>query len=114
MTGRRLNRLIRQATAKDRALIAGDLARGAVQILRPTYRQAALLTAVSTSYVATVGRLAPEQRAQLARGELKLSRLHNSRRDLDGRIDRFIKHVGVERVWAAIERYTQPSLFPAE
>jgi len=53
ITGRRLARLIQQASPRDRALIANDLARGVMQILRPTYVQAAALAHVSASYVAT-------------------------------------------------------------
>jgi hypothetical protein len=120
MSGRRLNRLVKKGSPRDRASLALDLERGAVQLIRTTRAQAAVLTKASTGYIGTLARLSEDERRQVARGEtsishlLKLSRLHNGRRDLDAGIDRFIQRVGVERVWAAIERYTQPGLFPAE
>jgi len=108
MTGRQLSELIKKASAKDRALIASDLARGVVQVLQPTYAQAAALTHVSASYVATVGRLAPEERVQLARGLLSLPRLHNRRRS-DAELDRLVKRYGAEALWRALDRATAPS-----
>jgi len=108
MTGRRLNELIKSASPRDRALIANELVRGVVQILPPTYAQAAALTHVSASYVATVGRLTPKERVQLARGLLSLPRLHNRRRG-DAELDRVVKRHGIDALWRALERATAPS-----
>ena len=108
MSGRRLNRLTKQATPTDRALIASDLARGAVQILRPTYAQAAALTRVSAGYVATVGRLTEEERRQLARGQLSLPRLHN-RQCSDRALDRLVERYGIEALWRALDRAMAPT-----
>jgi hypothetical protein len=42
--------------------------------------------------------------------------LHNYRRDppTDAEIDRLVAEIGAERILAALDRYTQPGLFPAE
>jgi hypothetical protein len=108
-TGRRLNRLLKVASARDRALIAADLTQGALQILRPTYAQASALTNVSLGYVTTVSGLTPEERAQLARGLLSLPRLHNRRRRSNAELDRVVEHYGVEAIWRALDRATAPN-----
>jgi hypothetical protein len=108
MSGQRLSRLIKRASAKDRALIATDLAQGVVHVLRPTYAQAAALAHVSASYVATVGRLSPEERVHLARGLLSLPRLHNRRRS-DAELDRLVVQYGAEAFLRALDRATAPS-----
>jgi len=107
LTGRRLNRLLKGASPRDRALIANDLARGTVQLRQPTYAQAAALARVSTGYVATVGRLTAEERLQLARGFLSLPCLHHRRRS-DRALDRVAERYGVAALWRALERATAP------
>jgi hypothetical protein len=110
MTGRRLNKLIKWASATDRALLACRFAQGVVQILRPAYRQAAALTRVSASYVATVGRLTQEERLQLACGLLSLPRLHHRRQNpSDAELDRVVERYGAEALWRALDRATAPS-----
>jgi hypothetical protein len=105
MTGRRLNKLIKWASATACALLACRLAQGVVQILRPTYRQAAALTRVSASYVATVGRLTQEERLQLACGLLSPPRLHNRRQNpSDAELDRVVERYGAEALWRALDR----------
>jgi len=110
MSGRRLNHLLKGASPADRALLAYDLARGVVQIVRPTHAQAAGLTHVSTGYVDTVSRLTGDERVRIARGELALSRLHKRRRNLsDAELDRVVEHYGAEALWHALDRATAPS-----
>jgi hypothetical protein len=105
MTGRRFNNLIKWASATACALLASRLAQGVVQILRPTYRQAAALTRVSASYVATVGRLTQEEGLQLACGLLSLPRLHNRRQNpSDAELDRVVERYGAEALWRALDR----------
>src|SRR5215469_13904268 len=105
---RRLNKLIKWASATACALLACRLAQGVVQILRPTYRQAAALTCVSASYVATVGRLTQEERLQLACGLLSLPRLHNRRQNpLDAELDRVVERYGAEALWRALDRVVE-------
>ena len=108
MSGRKLSHLIKKSSPRDRALIANELAQGVVQVVQPTYAQAAGLACVSASYVATVGRLAPEERVQLALGAISLAKLHNRRRG-DAELDCLVKRYGIETLWRAIERATAPS-----
>lgn len=112
MNGRRLNHLIKQASPRDRALLAVELAQGAVQVVQLTYVQARALTGASSGYVSTTARLTADERVRVARGQLSLARLHRGLSDKV--IDRFIVRAGADRVLAALDRYTQPSLFPAE
>jgi hypothetical protein len=111
ITGRRLSRLIKQASAADRALLAHKLEQGEVLLVRPTRAQATMLAHASPSYVGTIGRLTADERLQLARGELSLSRLHNNHRYVatDTAIDRIVAKLGAERVMAALDRMTAPS-----
>src|SRR5215831_14428709 len=81
ISGRRLSRLTKDASAKDRAL-ADALEQGALRILDPTRTQAAALTKSSPSYVAAVAGLREAERTQLARGQLSLARVHKRRHRL--------------------------------
>ena len=67
-------------------------------------------------WVELQNRLSAEEREQLARGLISLLSLHNYRRDppTDAEIDRLVAEIGAERILAALDRYTQPGLFPAE
>src|SRR5215831_9018781 len=111
ITGRRLGRLLRQASARDRALLAHELEQGALHLLSPTRAQAAILTHASLGYIGTVSRLTTEERRQLARGQFSLSRAHHNhqRTVTDAAIDRIIARLGLERVMAALDRATAPS-----
>jgi len=54
MTGRRLGKVLGEASATDRALLAYSLVHGAVQLVRPTRVQAAALTKASLGYIDTI------------------------------------------------------------
>jgi len=56
LSGRRLNHLVRKGSPRDRANLALDLERGAVQLIRTTRAQAAALTKASTGYIGTLER----------------------------------------------------------
>jgi hypothetical protein len=73
-SGRRLNRILKYAKAKDRALLALGLAQSRAQLRDPTYAQAAR-PGSSFSYVAKLGRLSEDKRARLARGEVSFARI---------------------------------------
>ena len=109
VTGSQLNKLVKKASPRERAQIAADLVRGALQVTKHTYKQAAALAHVSFGYTATVSGLTPEERTQLARGALSLSRLHRRRRHTDAELDRIVEQFGADAIWRALERYTQPS-----
>jgi hypothetical protein len=111
ISGRRLNRLVRYASARDRALLALELEQGEVHLLSPTRAQVAALTHASLGYIGTVSRLTADERIQLARGQSSLSRLHNSHRYIatDAAIDRIVAKLGAERIMAALDRATAPS-----
>jgi hypothetical protein len=112
LTGRRLNRLIKQGSPADRALLAHEIERGTTQIHRPTRAHAAALTQVSPSDIATVARLSEDERLQLARGELSLSDLHRRHRQVltfDERIDRVIAKFGAEAILTGLDRATAPA-----
>ena len=109
VTGWRLNELLKRASATDRALIANDLARGVLQVLRPTHAQVAALAHVSTGYVGTVSRLTGDERVRVARGQLSLSRLHKRRHIVtDTEIDRLGAQYGAEAFLRALDRVTTP------
>jgi hypothetical protein len=109
ISGRRLNRLIRWASATDRALLAYELEQGAIQVLRPTRTQAATLTRASSGYIGAIARLSADERTQLARGWFSLSRAHNRRRNTDAEIDRIVAAFGAEAIMAALDRATAPT-----
>jgi|AmaraimetFIIA100_FD_contig_51_11140676_length_1546_multi_6_in_0_out_0_3 hypothetical protein len=72
--------------------------------------------APANRWVELQNRLSAEEREQLARGLISLLSLHNYRRNppTDAEIDRLVAEIGAERILAALDRYTQPSPFPAE
>jgi hypothetical protein len=109
MTGRRLNRLTRSASPRDRALVAVNLARGALQLTELTLRQAAVLARASFGYTATVNGLAPEERTQLARGSISLCRLHLRHRHSNAELDRVVQTYGIDALWRALDRATAPT-----
>jgi len=109
MTDRQLRGLVKKGSPRDRALLAVGLTRGEIQIIQHTLKQAVALTDVSLGYIVTANRLTPEERTQLARGALSMSRLHRRRRRADVELDRIIEQFGAEAIWRALDRYTQPS-----
>lgn len=113
INGRKLSRRLKKGLSPAfRALLAHELETGAV-LHDLTRRQACKLLQVSPSYVATLAKIDPEQRAMIARGQLSLSAIHNKLTDTD--IDRIVAKLGAERIMAAIDRYTQPQFkFAAE
>jgi len=108
VTGPELNKLVKNASPRERAQIAADLVQGTLQVSSHTYKQAATLAHVSFGYTATASALTPEERAQLARGTLSMSRLHRRRRRADAELDRIVEQFGADAIWRALERYTQP------
>jgi hypothetical protein len=99
----------RRSTAGQRALLAVDLTRGLVEVSHLTPRQARQLVKVSSGYLFTAARLSTAERQQVEEGTVSFSSLHN-RPPTDLAIDRFIARAGADRVMAALDRYTQPSL----
>lgn len=91
ITGRRLNRLVRGFSPRQRGVLAVDLERGAVRISDLTRLQSTALARVSASTVATV---------------------HCPRRKepSDADIARAVIRLGIENVQRVIDRLRQPEL----
>ena len=94
LSGRRLNHLVRKGSPRDRANLALDLERGAVQLIRTTRAQAAALTKASTGYIGTLARLSEDERRRVARGETSISRLHSYWQLTDNELDRLVERCG--------------------
>jgi len=109
MSGRRLNRLVKKGSPIDRASLALDLERGAVQLIRTTRAQAAALTKASTGYIGTLARLSEDERRRVARGETSISRLHAHWQLTDNELDRLVERCGADAFWRALDRATTPS-----
>ncbi len=71
---------------------------------------------VSISYVASLRHISTDERERLACGAITLSTLHNKyrRRLSDADVERVIKKIGVGRVFAAIDKLTEPMMQAAE
>jgi hypothetical protein len=109
MTGRRLNRLTRRASPRDRALLAVGLTRGEIQVTEYTLKQATTLTGASLGYTITTNRLTPEECTQLARGSISLCRLHLRHRHSNAELDRVVQTYGIDALWRALDRATAPT-----
>jgi hypothetical protein len=102
----RLSRVIRaQGLSKtERALLGYDLR----QILGLTAAEASALCGVSACYINLVGRLSPEQRDAVRRGEAKLSSFANGRKPSRQTIERFITKVGPGVIFDVLDQLTRP------
>jgi hypothetical protein len=87
MTGRQLNRKLRDATASDRALIADDLRSGTLVVTDLTTQQARHLVAAS---LVVAFRHVPDE------------------------VDQAIERLGVDRIWRALDKFTAPMREAAE
>jgi hypothetical protein len=116
ITGKSLAQRVPYMSASERALLAHDIARGEVEISRPTLCQAVQLARANRTYASRVARLSSDDREKIRDGSLKLpNKLPPERPLSDADIDQLIEAVGVQRFWEAIDRYTQPCLeFAAE
>jgi hypothetical protein len=64
---------------------------------------------VSRGYITTARGLKPAEKAAVCAGTAPLSHFHNQYRK-NRAADRLVKKLGVECVWAAIERATAPAI----
>jgi hypothetical protein len=110
VSGRELAYSLRRRSPVQRALAAHDLESGRIVVHSLTRRQAAKLARSSTGYIATIDRIGEADRERLKHGTLSVSQLHNKcGRDVsDDEIDRFVARAGAGRIFAALDRYTQP------
>ena len=114
--GRQLSRRLKKLSPEKRALLAHDLERGA-RLENLTRAQAAAMTKVAPSYIATVDRASAEERKQLGYGWLTLSWLHNAHRRrpvTDADVERIVKKIGADRIMRALDKITSPVLEAAE
>jgi hypothetical protein len=88
----------------ERALLGYDLR----QILDLSAAEASALCDVSSGYVNLVGRLSPEQREAVQRGEAKLSGFANGRKPSRQTIERFVTRVGPDAVLDVLDQLTRP------
>jgi hypothetical protein len=109
VTGPQLNKLVKKASPRDRALFAVGLIRGEIQVTGHTLKQATALTGASLGYTITTNRLTPEERTKLERGSISLCRLHLRRRHTDAELDRVVQTYGIDALFQAIDRATAPS-----
>jgi hypothetical protein len=77
-------------------------------------KRAAGLFCVNRTYVALAHRLSEADRLRLIKGEISLSELANGRRHLtDAKVDRIVARIGLERILAALDRATRPTVLAA-
>jgi hypothetical protein len=109
ISGRSLARRLKKGLGPTHsALLCFAMEHGEVLLRDLTRRQAMALTRASAGYVATVGRLTPQERDLLALGKLSLSAVHN-RPPTDADVDRVVAKLGAERARAALARLTKPA-----
>ena len=109
MTRRRLGKILREASATDRALLAYTLVHGAVQLVRPTRVQVAALTKASLGYIDTITHLSEDARLRVAKGQLSLSHLYHRQKPTDAALDHVVERYGAEALWRALDRATATS-----
>jgi hypothetical protein len=64
---------------------------------------------VSQGYVSIAARLTPDQRAQVERGSLALSRIYNNPdRDPDAEIDALVERIGLAAFCTRLHRFMEP------
>jgi hypothetical protein len=106
--GQYLAREARKGNATQRAELAAEAVGAHVHEL--TVGQAVALTGASRTYVAELRRMTELERAAVAAGRIKLSdrvnHSHKSANDAD--LDKMIREIGVDRVFAALDRITTP------
>jgi hypothetical protein len=113
VNGRELARRLKTTTATRRALLAADLSAGRIELHHLTRKQARAIAGCSYGYQNTVEKLDPHQRERVRNGWASLAEFHN-RQKTDDQIDRFIKKVGPDRVFARYEWLTAPVAIAAE
>lgn len=79
-----------------------------------TIKEAAAAVGLSSTYVSVYCNATVEQRLLMREGELTLSALVNKCKPRptpsDADVEKAVEKLGVERVWHAVERITQPQL----
>jgi hypothetical protein len=79
---------------------------------RLTAADVAKIYRVSVSYLSTLHRLPPHVQQDVQDGRVKLSDIVNKRacqRDVADKVDKIIAEVGIDRVFAALDRATKPT-----
>lgn len=97
ITGRKLNRKLRDASASERAVIIDDLRTGRLIITDFTTGQTRQLAAVS---LVAADRRPPDEERRAAR--------------LDHQADLAVERLGVDRIFRALDKITSPQLAAAE
>jgi hypothetical protein len=101
-------------SASYRALLAHDLATGAVAI-RLSRKQAIALTHANATYVSAIAGMSESERAALRRGQLSLlARVNRRRRPSDAQVFGIVRKLGASRVMNALDQITQPTAVAAE
>jgi hypothetical protein len=108
IVGKKLARRVRKGlSATHRALLAYELEIGASAVQGFPRREACRLTGASLGYVATLAKATAAEVEAVKKGKLSLSALHN-KPPTDAQVDATIIKLGIERVFAAIDRLTAP------
>lgn len=116
LTGKDIARLDRACqTATDRACLAVALTNAIVD--RVTPQQAIMLARAGATYTSVLQTMTPLEVSAVKDGRIKLADVvqHKRRQALSNdEIDELVVDVGLGRIWAALERATQPFAVAAE
>jgi hypothetical protein len=118
IVGRRLAKRLAQGriSPTHAALLALELECGALWLHHLGRRQAQRLTGANLRHVTSLRRASAEQREQVKKGLLPLAELTPRAPGVptDADVDRVVRELGADRVMAALDRITRPSLVAAE
>jgi hypothetical protein len=105
VTGKELAAWLSHASVLTKLCVAAAVAAGELEVTDPTVAQIArMVGGVKSKQIRAIGQLSPEQRAALTTRR----RVNSVARFADEVVDDFVHTVGANRLWAAIDRATDP------
>jgi hypothetical protein len=111
--GERLQRKLPALSPTFRALIGLELQTGVSAVTYTSPRQTAALTQVPMVFSRTIAAATPLELAAMRRGNFTVEALHKeqlaNRHLTDGAVDKLVVEIGLDRVFAALERLTRPA-----
>lgn len=115
INGLELDRWLRACKPAEKALVARSLIFGELELTYWTRRQALAATGGSSRYLSAVERLPEQVRVQIWDRQVRLSDLCVRRYPQDDKgLDALVAQVGAEKIFAALDRWTEPQLIAAE
>jgi len=117
ITGKSLAQRIPHLTPTGRAILGYDFLVGNFELAQHTLNQAAWLAHSNSSYVAALARATEHEREAVRRGQAKITALlrntpmpsSNVARVIQRvGVDQLIGQIGIDEVWAALDRATMP------